>query len=100
MSIHVFLAGLLCQCVFASPTLQTEELPPVKKWIKVKDVPAEYAYLNNHPHKCGGRWKMDHQATGAVDEAKYDRLYCKCERCGAEAVFTFNITGWMKSLTH
>ncbi|MHA1821763.1 MAG: hypothetical protein ACTSU2_17640 [Promethearchaeota archaeon] len=63
--------------------------------IKVNDVSKEYQYVSlQECHKCGhvGSIKINLQKLVQNENVFYDVLVGKCENCGEEYEFLFNVT--------
>jgi hypothetical protein len=58
---------------------------------RVREVAEEYAWIAAHPCDCGGRWQLHIQHALKAHRAIIDVLAVRCERCGADRTFRFEI---------
>jgi hypothetical protein len=60
---------------------------------RVREVEEEYAWIAANPCGCGGRWQVHIQHALKAHRAIVDVLAVRCERCGADRTFRFEIRG-------
>ena len=66
----------------------------VSQAIKVNGIPEEYAYLAKQRCACGGSLTREAQALLELGGKKYDQLTARCEKCGQEQRFLFDINSF------
>ncbi len=67
---------------------------PGKKPIIVDSVAQEYAYIRRQRCPCGGRWRPVSQSLLEKGEDHFDLIKTRCENCGLEAEFLFDISSF------
>jgi hypothetical protein len=72
----------------ASAELGTPQQP-----IKVNSLQSEYVYVTNQRCPCGGRYTVVSQAL-MLTTPPADRLECRCQKCGQERAFVFDISSF------
>lgn len=66
----------------------------VSQVIKVGSLPEEYAYLAKQRCACGGTFTREAQALLEIGGKKCDQLSVRCQKCGTEKRFLFDISSF------
>ena len=66
-------------------------------FIRVHSIPQEYWYLSRTPCDCGGKLETTHQELVEKDSVPTDRLTVKCDNCGRERAFSFDVSAFVGS---
>jgi hypothetical protein len=62
--------------------------------IVVNSVAEEYRYLRRQRCVCGDRYQLLFQLLRQQEERHFDELHARCEKCGAERDFLFDISSF------
>jgi hypothetical protein len=62
--------------------------------IAVNSVAEEYYYWRRQKCACGGRYRLRYQLLRQQGEQHFDELHVRCNQCGAERDFVFDITSF------
>jgi HEAT repeat protein len=83
----IFTAVSTRVCIAATSSPATTET-----CIVVSDVSEEYKYVGKERCGCGGAYEVVSQSTREENGKHFDRLDCRCQKCGKEKTFIFDVT--------
>jgi len=61
---------------------------------EITGVQMEYMHIEAERCDCGGKWEVLEQALIEHDGKPYDQIRVRCERCGLERDFFFDISAF------
>jgi len=65
---------------------------------EITGVEIEYTHIAGERCVCGGRYEVQMQQFIQEGDRKFDRIDVRCESCGAERPFFFDITSFFGKL--
>lgn len=61
---------------------------------EITGVTMEYMHIESERCDCGGRWETVEQALLEFEGRFYDQIHVRCQDCGSERNFYFDITSF------